>query len=116
MAPYKWDHARFSSPTETLSDVFKSLKKVAKQAFGNEADRCIRMFLFGKLPVDIQQEGTIANKEDSFPEEIKAYLIRKYQYQQMVTFPTTIQLFNVVISTAKQNEFSKLTTRTLEVR
>ena len=31
-------------------------KKTAKQAFGKEADRCIRMFLFRKQPVQIQRK------------------------------------------------------------
>ena len=32
------------------------------------------MFLFGRLPVEIQQELTIANKEECSPEEINTYL------------------------------------------
>ena len=58
------------------------------------------MFLFGKLPVEIQQELTMANKEESSPEEIKTYLMRKYQYQQYVAPPTAIQPFNAVTSSA----------------
>ena len=81
VARYKWDQARYDPTTETFGDFLKNLKKTAKQAFGNEADRIIKMFLFGKLPVEIQQELTMANKEESSPEEIKTYLMRKYQYQ-----------------------------------
>ena len=68
VARYKWDQARYDPTTETFSDFLKSLKKTAKQAFGNEADKVIKMFLFGKIPVEIQQELTMANKEESFPE------------------------------------------------
>ena len=82
VARYKWDQARYDPTTETFGDFLKSLKKTAKQAFGNEADNIIKMFLFGKLPVEIQQELTMANKEESSPEKIKTYLMRKYQYQQ----------------------------------
>ena len=77
VARYKWDQARYDPTTETFGDFLKNLKKTAKQAFGNEADRIIKMFLFGKLPVEIQQELTMANKEESSPEEIKTYLMRK---------------------------------------
>ena len=100
VARYKWDQARYDPTTETFGDFLKNLKKTAKQAFGNEADRIIKMFLFGKLPVEIQQELTMANKEESSPEEIKTYLMRKYQYQQYVAPPTAIQLFNAVTSSA----------------
>ena len=100
VARYKWDQARYDPTTETFGDFPKNLKKTAKQAFGNEADRIIKMFLFGKLPVEIQQELTMANKEESSPEEIKTYLMRKYQYQQYVAPPTAIQPFNAVTSSA----------------
>ena len=71
------------------------------------------MFLFGKLPVEIQQELTMANKEESSPEEIKTYLMRKYQYQQYAAPPTTIQPFNAVTSSIPtNNETTKPTTTT----
>ena len=96
VARYKWNEAKYDPSNETFSDFLKNLKKTAKQAFGADADHCIRMFLFGKLPVEIQQELTMANKEDSTPEEIKLYLQRKYQYQQILTpnNPATVQPFN----------------------
>ena len=100
VARYKWDQARYDPTTETFGNFLKKLKKTAKQAFGNEADKVIKMFLFGKLPVEIQQELTMANKEESSPEEIKTYLMRKYQYQQYVAPPTAIQPFNAVTSSA----------------
>ena len=56
------------------------------------------MFLFGKLPVENQQEITMANKEESSPEEIKTYLMRKYQYQQYTSPQTPIQPFNAYTS------------------
>ena len=100
VARYKWDQARYDPTTETFGDFLKRLKKTAKQAFGNEADRVIKMFLFGKLPVDIQQELTMTNKEESSPEEIKTYLMRKYQYQQYTAHQTPVQSFNAVTSSA----------------
>ena len=110
---YKWDQARYDPTTETFSDFLKNLKKTAKQAFGDEADKIIKMFLFGKLPVEIQQELTMANKEESSPEEIKSYLMRKYQYQQYAAPPTTIQPFNAVTSSIPtNNETTKPTTTT----
>ena len=103
VARYKWDQARYDPTTETFSDFLKNLKKTAKQAFGDEADKIIKMFLFGKLPVEIQQELTMVNKEESSPEEIKTYLMRKYQYQQYAAPPTTIQPFNAVTSSVPTN-------------
>ena len=113
VARYKWDQARYDPTTETFSDFLKNLKKTAKQAFGDEADKIIKMFLFGKLPVEIQQELTMANKEQSSPEKIKTYLMRKYQYQQNAAPPTTIQPFNAATSSIPtSNEATKPTTTT----
>ena len=69
VARYKWNEAKYDPTTQSFEDFLKDLKKIAKQAYGDEADKCIKMYLFGKLPVDIQQELTMAaNKEDSSPE------------------------------------------------
>ena len=103
VARYKWDQARYDPTTETFSDFLKNLKKIAKQAIGDEADKIIKMFLFGKHPVEIQQELTMANEEESSPEEIKTYLMRKYQCQQYAAPPTTIQPFNAVTSSVPTN-------------
>ena len=113
MARYKWDQARYDPTTETFSDFLKNLKKTAKQAFGDEADKIIKMFLFGKLPGEIQQELAMANKEENSPEEIKTHLMRNYQYQQYAAPPTTIQPFNTVTSSIPtNNETTKPTTTT----
>ena len=56
VARYKWDQARYDPTTGTFSDFLKNLKNTAKQAFGDEADKIIKMFLFGKPPVEIQHE------------------------------------------------------------
>ena len=110
VARYKWDKARYDPTAETFGDFLKNLKKTAKQAFVNEAYKVIKMFLFGtcKLPVEIEQELTMANKEESSPEEIKTYLMRKYQYQQY----TTPQPFNAVTSTNTNTNNKTATTTT----
>ena len=114
VARYKWDQARYDPTTETFSHFLKNLKKNAKQAFGDEADKIIKMFLFGKLPVEIQ-ELTMANKGESSPEEIKTYLMRKYQYQQYAAPPTTIQPFSAVTSSVPtNNETTKPATTTTQ--
>ena len=113
VARYKWDQARYDPTTETFSDFLKNLKKTAKQAFGDEADKIIKMYLFSKLPVEIQQELTMANKEESSPEDLKIHLMRKCQYQPYAAPPTTIQPFNAVTSTIPtNNETTKPTTTT----
>ena len=116
VARYKWDQARYDPTTESFGDFLKSLKKTAMQAFGNEADGVLKMFLFGKLPVEIQQELTLANKEESYPEEIKTYLMRKYQYQQYTTPQITNQPFNAVTSTNTSTNTKPATTTTQSER
>ena len=108
VARYKWNEARYDPTTQTFGDFLKDLKKIAKQAYGDEADKCIKMFLFGKLPVEIQQELTMANKEDSSPEEIKTYLLRKYQYQNVLQQTTsTYQPFNQMSDNTTKRELTR---------
>ena len=108
VARYKWNEARYDPTTQTFGDFLKDLKKIAKQAYGDAADKCIKMFLFGKLPVEIQQELTMANKEDSSPEEIKTYLLRKYQYQNVLQQTTsTYQPFNQMSDNTTKREFTR---------
>ena len=67
---YGSDQAKYDPTTEPFSDFLKNLKKIAKQALGNEFDRCIRLFLLGKLPVEIQRRQHSWWKNDVFTEEI----------------------------------------------
>ena len=73
------------------------------------SNRCFRIFMFGNLPVDFQQELTMAKKENSSPEEIITFLMRKNHYQQMTTTQTTIQHFNAVTSTAETSQIPNQT-------
>ena len=48
------------------------------------------------------------NKEDSSPEEIKTYLLRKYQNQQVMQKSTsTYQPFNQMSDTTSEREFTR---------
>ena len=108
VARYKWNEAKYDPTTQNFGDFLKDLKKIAKQAYGDEADKCIKMFLFGKLPVEIQQELTMANKEDSSPEETKTYLLRKNQYQNVLQPTTsTYQPFNQMSDNTTKREFTR---------
>ena len=58
--------------------------------------------------MEIQQELTMANKEDSSPEEIKTYLLRKYQYQNVLQQTTsTYQPFNQMSDNTTKREFTR---------
>ena len=72
-ARYKCNEAKYDPTTQTLEDFAKELKNFAKQAHGDKADQFIKLFQFGKLPVNIQQKLFKANKEVSSPEVIKFY-------------------------------------------
>ena len=111
VARYKWNEAKYDPTTQTFRDSLKDrqiFKKIAKQAYGDEADKCIKMVLFEKLPVEIQQQLTMANKEDSSPEEFKTYLIRKYQYQKVLQQTiSTYQPFNQMSDNTTKREFTR---------
>ena len=58
------------------------------QAFHSNAAIFIQIFLFGKLPISIQQDLLNHNKEDASPEEIKTFLHRQKQYNQFAQATT----------------------------
>ena len=53
VARNEWNVARDHPNNETFGDFLGNLKTTAKQAFGDEAERHIRTFLFDKLSVEI---------------------------------------------------------------
>ena len=66
------------------------------------------MFLFGKRPVNLQQDKILGNKEDRSPEEMKTYLLRKYQYKHVMQQSTsTYQPFNQMSDTTTKREFTR---------
>ena len=109
VARYKWDKARVGSHSKIHRFPQKPEKK-ADLAFGNEADIGSRMFLFRELPVDTQQEHIVANKEGTSNEETKTYLMRKNQYQKLITPSTRFHPFNVATYTVT---ITKTTAQTL---
>ena len=54
----------------------------------------------------------MANKEESSPEEIKTYIMRKYKYQQFTTLQTSVQPFNGVTTTTSTAKPTPETTQT----
>ena len=81
---YKWDQMRFDPAKESFTQFLQKFKRTTKQVYGEKSDQLVKNFLFGKLPIKVQQELTIANLEDASPDEIKKFLQRRFQYQQFL--------------------------------
>ena len=57
---YRWDQLKYDPKHDTFSDFLKHLRKIAKQAFDSKANENVTAFLFGKLPVAIQNDLSVA--------------------------------------------------------
>ena len=99
---YKFDQMRYDPSTETFNDFLNNFKKVAKQAFGDKSSDITETFLFGKLPVQMQNVLAMAGKHDASMEEIRTFVQRRCQYAQLIPITISAQPFNQ-ISTPQPN-------------
>ena len=74
---YKWDQFKHEKTQ-------KIHKHIGKQAFVQNAIEYVSEFLFGKLPVQSQQELTTAGKRYASTDEIKDFVQRRFQYQNLI--------------------------------
>ena len=58
--------------------------KTAKQAFDSKAKEYVSAFLSGELQVAIQKDVSVAGKQDITVDEIRDFIQRRYQYQQLM--------------------------------
>ena len=72
---------------------------MAKQANGDKAQKIVRTFLFAKLPIQLQNELTIAGKHGASIEDIKTFVQRRCQYAQLLPNQQLLQPFNQAIQT-----------------
>ena len=101
------------TPNTNLSDFLKHLRKTAKQAFDSKANEYVNAFLFGKLPVAIQNDLTTASKQDAMVDEIREFIQRWYQYQQLMGTQLPLPFNEFSSGTEKrQNDRPPETTKT----
>ena len=62
VARFKFNKLTYDPKTEQFPDVLKNLKKIGKQAFGDRSQELVEAMLFGKLPIQIQSQLTLAGK------------------------------------------------------
>ena len=93
VARFKFNKLVYDPKTEQFPDFLKTLKKTGKQAFGDRAQELVEAMLFGKLPIQIQSQLTLAGKQNASIDEIKSFITRQCQYEQYLA-PTQLQPFN----------------------
>ena len=72
--PRYWrDQLKKDPQHESFSDFFKHPKKKAKQAFNSKASEYVTEILFGKLPIAIQNDLSVAGKKETTVDEIKDF-------------------------------------------
>ena len=81
---YRWDQLKYDPQLESFSDFLKHPKKTVKQAFDSKANDYVTAFSFGKLPVAIQNDLSVAGKQDATVDDIRDCIQRRYQYQQLM--------------------------------
>ena len=78
-----------------FSDFLMHLKKSAKEAYDSKTNEHVKEFLIGKLPITIQNELSVAGKQEATVDEIIDFVQRRHHYQQLMGAQKT-QPFNDV--------------------
>ena len=93
VARFKFNKLTYDPKNEQFPDFLKNLKKIGKQAFGDRSQELVEAMLFGKLPIQIQSQLTLAGKQNSSLDEIKQFITRQCQYEQFLA-PMNAQPFS----------------------
>ena len=69
MSKYKFDQMRYDPISEWFTEFLTKFKKTAKQAYGEKVSEIAETFMFDKLPLQIQNELSMAGKHDATNDE-----------------------------------------------
>ena len=98
VSKYNWNHLTYNLIKETFAQNLETLKKTAKQAFGDKASDGVKRFLLRKLRTQFQHELYTTEKSDPSVEDIKVIIQRRFQYQQLIPQQTSKISFNEITS------------------
>ena len=77
VSKFEWDQLVYDPTKENFSAFLKTLNKMAAQAFRNRAAKFVEAFVFGKLPVQVHHELSIAGKTEVKAGEMKTFIRRR---------------------------------------
>ena len=104
------------TPTRSFLWLPQTHQQTAKQAFDSKTNEYFNAFLFGKLPVAIQNDANTASKQDGTVDEARCFFQRRYQYQQLMRTQQQL-LFNEVTSgTNKRQKYHPTSEKTDQER
>ena len=101
VSPNRWDQLEYDPRHKSSSGFLKHLKKTAKQAFDPKANEYVKAFLFGKLPVAIQNDFSVAGQRDAIVDEIKDYLQQRCQEMFFIFWVLFTQFNTSTVNTWK---------------
>ena len=81
---FKWNRPTNDPAVKTFAELFKTLSKTSKEPVGNRAPEFVRTILFSKLPIQIQYDLCRGGKANASVQELKGFIQRQIQYQQLV--------------------------------
>ena len=76
-------------------------KEIAKEAYGDKAQDTVQLFLFPKLPIQLQNEQAIARKNNASI-KTKTFVLRQRQYAQLLS-KQLLQPFNQAVPALNRN-------------
>ena len=76
---YRRDQLKSDLQNESFSDFLKHLKKTTKQASDLKTNGYVDAFLFGNIPVPIQNDLSVASKQDATADVIRDFTQKRYQ-------------------------------------
>ena len=105
-ARIKWDALKYDPTTQSFTDFLHQFRKLAKQAFGNDANVFINKSLYGKLPTTMQHELSLTGQSNATLDDIKEYINRRCQLQ--IATPThQVSLVNEVSTNSNTHTESR---------
>ena len=94
VAKHKFDQIRYDPSVEIFDYFLNKCKKVAKQAFRDRSEDIFGIFLFAKLPVQMQNELAMAAEHNDTMEQIPTFVQRRCQYAQLQPATSNAHSFN----------------------
>ena len=100
----KGNQLTFDTNQNTFAEVLRTPKKTAKEAFREKASKFCKVFVFGKLSIQIQKTISTVGKTNASAKVIRACNQRSLQYQQLILQQTRKLLLNEISSRHKRPE------------
>ena len=104
---YQWDHFKYEPQHESFSDFLENHKKTAKQAFDSKTNDYVNAFLFGKLPAAIQNDLSVAGKQDAKWMKLEIFSPSRNRYDTDTSSRIENKVFTLLVQYSTKSQSNK---------